>query len=265
MKIPIDIETYMSNFLGGNARQYLFYAQINFPGLQNTLTSGIKSAIAGLPENLITGMTSAATVALGANNMNSDTNKFGFNVKSTNLPSSTIDQVSTFFCGQEYKMSSLQKFEDWQVTFNIDNKGIILKKFHDWQKMLHDAETNVYGTPEAYMTNQEIHLLGMETGETICVYTLYGAWPSSIGSVSLDYSSNDFATVDITFTYQYYTVKEMTEGALTGFLKQYGRSLLGNTLNGMFNQTQSTQNTLTNYGSNYVKKLWENNFPEIKF
>jgi len=237
MKIPIDIDTYKANFLGGNARQYLFWVQINFPGFANTMKAGLQGVFAGgiptmdtLGSSLITGLSTGMSSLIDTRGLSNGTDKFGYQVKSTNLPSSSFESTSTFFCGQEYKVSGTQKFEDWTVTYNVDNKGLLLKKFWDWHKIMHDPESNIYGSPTTYMSEQEVHLLGMESGETICVYKLYGAWPREIGQVTLDYASNDFATVDITFTYQYHTVREQTEGALTGFLKQYGRGVLNNIL-----------------------------------
>lgn len=233
MKMAIDIDTYKANFLGGNARQYLFWAQINFPGFGNVAKAGLQGTIAGgIPTmaSIGSGLMAGAGTLMGTLGLNSGTDKFGYNVKSTNLPSSTFDVNTTYFCGQEYKISGTQKFEDWTVTFNIDDQGLLLRKFSDWQKMLHDPVSNLYGAPVSYLSDQEIHLLGMNTGETICVYKLYGAWPKEIGQVTLDYSANDFATVDITFTYQYHTVRETEEGALAGYLKQYGRSILNSVL-----------------------------------
>jgi hypothetical protein len=228
MKIPIDIDTYKANFLGGNARQYLFWVQINFPGWGNAAKAGLQGVFAnGIPSfvslgtSLMSGAIAGASAGLDIMGLNNGTNKFGYQVKSTNLPSSSFESTSTYFAGQEYKTSGMQKFEDWTVTFNIDNEGVILRKFYDWHNVMRNTRTNEYGNPIVYMSDQEVHLLGMETGETICVYKLFGAWPSQIGQVTLDYNGNDFATVDITFTYQYHTVEEKEQGAVTQIMKQY--------------------------------------------
>ena len=234
MKIPIDIETYKSNFLGGNARSYLFYVNFNFPNFGNALKEGLSAGFAaGFPtnENMVKSAAKVGALAGGAGLadtafISQDTSDFSNYVKSTTLPISDIEGLSSFWCGQEYKMAGLQKFEDWTVTLNVDNNANVLKKFWDWQKIIHEPQSNNYGTPTLYMADQEIHLLGMETGETICVYKLYGAWPRSIGQVSLDYGNNEFANVDITFTYQYHTIREVEEGALMNFVKRTGRGFL---------------------------------------
>lgn len=171
----IDIDSYKSKFLGGNARQYLFFVYVNFP------------AELGLSPDAV-----------------------GYYVKSTELPAFDFEHTNTNFIGQEYKQAGEMKFEDWTVTFNIDHKADIIKHFWDWAKLIHNPETNDYGDPSKYMVNQEIHLLGMETGTPICTYKLYHAWPVQIGTIALDYGTNEFASVEITFTFQYYTIKQLT-------------------------------------------------------
>jgi hypothetical protein len=242
MKIPIDIDTYKARFLGGNARQYLFYVSFNFPDFGNALKDGLQEGVAGgIPTgiNSLSGLDalfnagkSAAFAGAGGLmdtiGLNNGTKDFSYYVKSTNLPTSDIDPISSFWCGQEYKMASLQKFEDWTVTLNVDHTAEVLKKFWAWQKIIHDPESNIYGRPTIYMADQEIHLLGMDSGETICVYKLFGAWPKSIGQVSLDYGSNEFANVDITFTFQYFSIREKEEGALANYGKRAARGFISN-------------------------------------
>lgn len=229
MRIPLDIDTYKASFLGGNARAYLFYVQINFPSVSNALQAGLGGAMEnGLsPMSLVSGIGSTVSTGIDIKGLSKGTEKFGYYVKSTSLPASNLERVSTYWQGQEYKMSGVQRFEDWTVSFNVDNDASVLKKFRDWQNIIHNSDSNIYGLPISYMVDQEVHLLGMETGETICMYKLYGAWPSDIGAVALDYGTNEFATVDITFTYQYHTIDDNT-GILGGMIKRFGRGILNN-------------------------------------
>ncbi len=166
--MDINIDAYKSHFDGG-IRQYLFLVYINFPngGIENT----------------------------------------AYHVKSTDLPASDFEQSLSYYMGQEFKMPGRQSFQDWTVTFYVDKKAEVLKNFIEWRKMIHDPKENKNGDMKKYMTDCTVELLDFETGKAKCKYILRGAWPIEIGSISLDYSSNELATFEVTFNYQYYTVE----------------------------------------------------------
>jgi hypothetical protein len=224
MKFNIDIESYRSRFLGGNARAYLFFVQIQFPGMGNVLQSGLQGAMAGgIPTSigsLLPGAMSAASSGIDLIGLKTGTEDFGYFVKSTNLPESSIQEASTFWCGQEYKIASTRRFVEWTVTFYVDQQAKLLKKFWDWHKIIHNPETNAYGKPVTYMSDQLLYLIGLDGDSEISCYKLFGAWPKQIGQVALDYQTNDFAQFDITFAYQYHTVSEKEPSALGGIAKR---------------------------------------------
>jgi len=216
-KKNLDITTYRTKFLGSNARAYLFICRIQFPGMQNALKSGIQTGLQGGISDIskIAKNALGTAVETGINVYGSGfgTEDFKYFIKSTFLPETSIEETSTHWCGQEYKMSSVRRSQDWNVTFLVNQDASILRKFWDWHLLMHNPETNTYGKPNEYMTDQVIQLLGID-GYPICTYTLYSAWPKTIGQVDLDYSNNEFATVDITFSYQYHTVTDQEESGI---------------------------------------------------
>jgi hypothetical protein len=228
MKFNIDIESYRSRFLGGNARAYLFFVQIQFPGFGNVLKSGIGGALASgsVDGSLYKGTMSAGSAAIDLIGLEKNTDDFGYYVKSTNLPESTIQETSTYWCGQEYKIASTQRFPEWTVTFYVDNRADILKKFFDWHKIIHNPQTNAYGKPGTYMSDQLLYLIGLDGSSEISTYKLFGAWPKQIGQVSLDYASNEFAQFDVTFAYQYHTVTEKEVGTIAAITKRAAEGAL---------------------------------------
>ncbi|HRR48414.1 MAG TPA: phage tail protein [Bacteroidales bacterium] len=236
MKIPIDIQEYKARFLGG-ARQYLFYVNLQFPNLSNILKAGVEGALStaktvedfesGARDDLLTkGAIEAGGTAVDVFLLNNSVKKFPYLVKSTSLPDSTIEEIQSHWVGQKYKMASVRSDGDWNVTFIVDNDAKILTKFWAWQKIIHNPQSNIYGKPISYMVDQDIHLLGFDTGSTICCFKLYGAWPKSIGQIQLDYQTNDLVQFDVTFSYQYHTITEREPGALATFLQRAGRSYL---------------------------------------
>lgn len=162
-----SVDNFVAN-VNDAARQYLFYVKINNP----------KSTL---------GM-----------------DKTTYLVRSSSLPSDTIEAMETHWQGMPYNVGSNHTFDDWTVTFIVDADAQVRKDFLDWQKMIHNPETNVHGEPSEYMRPQTAELLNSK-GEPIMTYKLEYAWPTTVGEISLDYSSKDIATFDVTFKYLYHT------------------------------------------------------------
>jgi len=124
-------------------------------------------------------------------------------VKSTKLPETTIGELETDWQGNKYKIASTEEYADFTVSFKMDKYDDIRYRFTDWARDIHDTESGTHGNPMDYMSDITLkHLSG--NGSPIMIYTLVGAWPKSIGEVSLDYSSKEIASFDVTFTYQYH-------------------------------------------------------------
>jgi len=226
MKVQMDIHSYKAAFTG-SAKQYNFYVNMVFPGWSNALkagTQGLLGAVGNGTEGIVGGLMGTASSSMGLLTTKGGMDGIEFYVRSSYLPDSNFEEVATSWMGHDYKMAGKQTFSDWTITFNVDKNGILLRKFWDWQKLMHDPQANTYGNPITYMTDPEVHLLGYDTGETVCVYKMYGAWPKMIGQVALDSSVGDIATVDITFAYQYHTVTETEPGVLATLAGQGIRS-----------------------------------------
>lgn len=233
-KKKIDIDTYKAKFLGQNARAYLFLCSVQFPGMQNAIKSGVSKGMSSLDlgsvgsvaSSISQGLVAGASTAITSGLTSMGTEDFKYFVRSTTLPESSVEETSTFFCGNQYKQSSVRRTQDWSVTFLVNSDASIIRKFWDWHLILHNPETGVYGKPQDYMTDQKIQLLGID-GSAICTYKLFNAWPKTIGAVDLDYATNEFATIDITFSYQYHTVSQSDEPESLAT----GRKMLNSVLN----------------------------------
>lgn len=132
----------------------------------------------------------------------SNTNTIPYLVRSTSIPDSSIEEAVIPFPGIPYKMAGTRTYGDWTVSFNIDTEGILLDNFHNWHDLMYD-KNHLSTSPKSYMRNQQLYLIDGR-GYTTRKFELYNAWPKSIGAVGLDYSSGDIATMDVTFSYQYY-------------------------------------------------------------
>lgn len=204
MNLQIDINTYRNNFTN-TAKQYLFFINLIFPNTEGfSNPHPLERVMQNVAYNIFHKATDITRIRTMFKKM--DSRAIPYFVRTSALPSSNFDEKTTNWMGNTYKLPGTKTYEDWNVTFNLDNEGYILKMFHDWQRLMRDPITNKQSKPNTYLMDQEIYLLN-GFGDTITKYKLYKAWPKSIGQVSVDYSSNDVATVDITFAFQMFDVE----------------------------------------------------------
>lgn len=245
MKINFDVETYRARFLGG-ARSYLFFCIFSFPqGMTKDQAQGnLKDKLVGMGSSAAKGygfsedLTGAVTDVIGNTydfsknalsifGLGDDDNLMSYLVKSTTLPSSQFDERLIDWQGSSYKMAGDRIFDDWTVTFNVDEKAKILQKFYNWQDAIQSPTNNIRSSAEDYMRKQEIHLIDY-SGNTLKTYNLMGAWPKSVSQVALDYSANEIAQVEITFSYQYHTITTPSDSFKSDVIKRGAQKFMAN-------------------------------------
>jgi len=166
-----NLEGFKAGF-GDGARSNLFYYIPNFPG--------------GVDEGL--------------------NNNAKFLVKTTSLPSTTVEEVPVNWQGYDFKYAGKHTYGDFAVTFNTDKEAKIRFAFERWiNEKIHNPLTNEYFNFDNYMLDQKLQLLGYD-GEPVMEYTLHDAWPKEVATLALDYATSDIATFDVTFVYSYHTV-----------------------------------------------------------
>ena len=237
----LSIDTFVSKFLGLNARSYLFQYQPNFPSIIpyhrktnpiniNSDLMNISTGVGGQLDSVIKTTAKMINTSMGSPIGADDLKYF---VKTTSLPEVSVEETSTYFLGQQMKMSSVRRTQDWTVEMYVDLNGAVINSFWEWNKSLQDpVRNNSPVDAKQYMADQTIQLLGLD-GTPILTYKLISAWPKSIGQIDLDYSANDFATVNITFAYQYFTI----ETAMSKGINQSGaRNVVQNAIGGSINR-----------------------------
>ena len=131
-------------------------------------------------------------------------------VRSSSTPESTITPLEVPWQGQLYKIGSTHEFAEWTCTFNVDDKAQILKDFYEWQRLVHDPNTNVQGRPAEYLEAQAtVELLDVkgEEEKPIITYKLHHLWPSGVAGVAIAQDSKEVSQVEVTFQYQWHTIE----------------------------------------------------------
>lgn len=176
----VTIDAYRASFQGG-ARSYLFYHKVTFP------------AVIGANSELAT-----------------------YLVRTTNLPEVNNEEIMTQWQGFDFPFSGKATYSDWTVSFNVDKDAKILKYFYDWSNLIHDPTSNTYNEHNVYFVDQQLELLGLDS-KPITKYKLIGAWPRTVGTASLDYSSNDVVQFDVTYRYLYFVTDKSNYAVTTSF------------------------------------------------
>lgn len=131
-------------------------------------------------------------------------------VRTSSLPTSTIEAIEVPYQGQMQKIASTQSFEEWEVTFNLDYAAELRKSFVEWMNLIHDPVTNVHTIPRQYYGTIKAELLYGISGqakEPSMTYTINDAWPSSIGALDLSHEDKAIAQFSVTFTYNWHEVE----------------------------------------------------------
>jgi hypothetical protein len=171
----LDIDTFSTNFNGG-ARSYMFEWE--------------PSTVLGIM---------------------SKTDRFL--VRASKIPSTTIDHIVIEYQQIDFKFGGKKKYDDWTISFNVDKVADIRRKFEKWSNLIHEVKKDSFAHKffKDYKSDETFSMLGKKSGpltiSDILIVKLYGVWPSSIGEIEMDYSNQDFAHFDVTFSYQYHIIE----------------------------------------------------------
>ncbi len=166
-----NIESFKANF-GDGAKSSLFYYQPSWP-------PGVDAPL-----------TEEETIYL---------------VKSTQMPSTALEEVTINWQGFDWKFAGKHTYTDITITFNVDLEAKVRMLYERWSNLIHNPVTNFYTVHSEHMRDQRLQMLGYE-GQVILEFVLHDAWPKEVAQITMDYSSTEVATFDVTFTYSYHEV-----------------------------------------------------------
>jgi len=127
-------------------------------------------------------------------------------VRSTSLPEETVEEITVNWMGSDHKLSGKRTYNDWTVTFNSDDGYYLREMFNSWVHIMQgEGDTSVYATSySSYAVGEVTFKVLKGDFSTAKILTLYHVWPKSVGPISLDYSTQDIAQFDVTFSYRYH-------------------------------------------------------------
>jgi hypothetical protein len=130
---------------------------------------------------------------------------------STSIPAMTIGNVNVPFRGRVIKIAGDRTFASWSVNVLNDTNFKLRNAFERWQNGINNMTDNEgLSNPVDYQVDVFVDQLD-RNGNTLKSYTLRGAYPTSIGTIELNYETNDaIEDFDVTFEYQYFETNTTT-------------------------------------------------------
>ena len=130
-----------------------------------------------------------------------------FHGKGTQLPASELGTIEVPYRGRKLKVPGQRTFADWTVTIMETADMGIRASLENWLNQLDDSESGKRD-PSQMVDNVTVSVLTTK-GTVAMVYTLFGAFPTSIASVDLSFDEQTAPLeYQVTFQYSYHTVKK---------------------------------------------------------
>jgi hypothetical protein len=152
-------------------------------------------------------------------------NKFRFLCKTAELPESTVSSIDVPYFGRRIKVAGERAFADWSVSVLNDEDFSVRAMFEAWSNALNRHVSNVRDpalSAEQYKVDLEV-IQYAKDGGVIRSYQLVGAFPTSIGSIGLNWdSANAIEEFSVTFAYDYWVPAIEASDKKAGGVNTYG-------------------------------------------
>ena len=175
--MAFDLDSFRNKMQDGGARPSLFEMEVNFP------LSG-----AGV-----------------------DTENARFLTKISEIPGSTIGMITVPYFGRQLKIAGDRTFASLSVTVLNDEAYALRGRFEQWMDHIARHEVAVGSTRlDLYQTDLALRQL-RRSGGTSAEYVFTGAWPTALGTIALDWSSEAVEEYSVEFQYQYWTSSTLSQ------------------------------------------------------
>ena len=134
-------------------------------------------------------------------------------VKAASLPASNIAPLAVNYAGRAYKWQGFRTYDVWTATVINDESFSIRNKMMEWMRkisgMMDGSRKTGFGDPSIaggtwFDGEATIQQLGVD-GDVKQSYTLYNMWPTELGEIAVDWSSDALEEYTIGFAYDYWS------------------------------------------------------------
>ena len=185
--MAFTLTEFKSNLRGGGARPSLFSVNLTYP--------------TGISNNSL---------------------KSEFLIKGTTIPASTLGTYEVFFHGKGIKVAGDRTFDTSDTTIIKDEDLGIRQAQENWMKLISDHKLNTRdktissseGENALYKKTLTVTQFG-KGGSPLRKYEFFGAFPTALSTIALDWSSADIEEYTCTWTYDSWNVGTLDTGTNT--------------------------------------------------
>ena len=133
-------------------------------------------------------------------------------LKAAAIPASTIAPLTTNYMGRAYKTPGFRTFDVWNVTVINDEDMAARSKIIAWMRNLagtlqgnrdstHGGSSRVLASSEGDATVTQMGLDGSAKQS----WKVFQMWPTELGEIALDWSSDAIEEYTVAFAYDYWS------------------------------------------------------------
>ena len=191
MAIPFNVERFKAELTNGGARPNQFAVQLTFPNY--VLSRG----------NAV--------------------NKAPFLVTASELPGQTIGVTPVYYRGRLIKMAGDREFGPFTCTVLNDAQFTIRTAIEQWLNGIENLRNKTGALqPSQYQTDMFVSQLD-RNGAVLKQYKLFGAFPTDISAIPLDFGTNDqISSFTVSFQYQYFEFSNTPASQLVNSITSLG-------------------------------------------
>jgi hypothetical protein len=133
-----------------------------------------------------------------------------YRARSVNLPGRNINILEYFELGPEYKLGSFSNYQDISIQFICSEDLLEREYFLIWQDKIVGNHRNQNGLGylqenyyREYVRRFDINIYN-ESALLSKTVTIIDAFPTTVGDISYDWNTSEYATIDVSFAYRHF-------------------------------------------------------------
>jgi hypothetical protein len=139
-------------------------------------------------------------------------------ISATDTPSSSTTQINVGWMGSKLKLAGKTDYVNWKVSVRDDARNVAFSYFQDWRERVYSIKSG-----RSYRESGSLSKLGYKRSAVVALignrptdltiaraYILRGIWPTDVGPVSLDYSTEQLSIFPVNFSMDYFEPYSLT-------------------------------------------------------
>ena len=143
--------------------------------------------------------------------VDADQRKVNILCDTVTMPGINLNTTTQRIWGEHRELPYEALYDTVTFTFYVNKTLDVKNLFEAWISTIRDPSTRSFSYYRNYITDIDINVHPLDSYEQVVhSVTLHEAYPKTLSSVQLDYSSHDTMKYSVSMMYKYYTTQLMT-------------------------------------------------------